>query len=76
MTRLAIITDVHADVHALRDALAQIDKLGVDQILCCGDLLDYGFYADAIVMRRSKPSTAAGTRLAREERLRIINRAS
>jgi predicted phosphodiesterase len=46
MTRLAIVTDVHADVHALRDALAQIDKLGVDQILCCGDLVDYGLFPD------------------------------
>jgi hypothetical protein len=26
--RLAIITDLHADVHALRDALAQIERLG------------------------------------------------
>ena len=46
LTRLAIITDVHADVHALRDALAQIDQLGVDQILCCGDLIDYGLFPE------------------------------
>ena len=46
MTRLAVITDVHADVHALRDALAQIDQLSVDQILCCGDLLDYGLFPE------------------------------
>lgn len=46
LTRLAIITDVHADVHALRDALAQIDQLGVDLILCCGDLVDYGLFPE------------------------------
>ena len=46
LTRLAIITDVHADVHALRDALAQIDELGVDQILCCGDVVDYGLFPE------------------------------
>lgn len=46
MTRLAIITDVHGDVHALRDALAQIDQLGVDEILCCGDLVDYGLFPE------------------------------
>lgn len=40
------MTDVHADVHALRDALAQIDMLGVDQILCCGDLVDYGLFPE------------------------------
>ena len=42
MTRLAVISDVHADLHALRDALTQIDRLGCDQIVCCGDLVDYG----------------------------------
>ena len=46
LTRLAILTDVHADVHALHDALAQIDQLGVDQILCCGDLVDYGLFPE------------------------------
>ena len=46
MIRLAVITDVHADVHALRDALAQIDQLGVDEILCCGDLVDYGCFPE------------------------------
>jgi putative phosphoesterase len=46
VTRFAVITDVHADVHALRDALAQIDQLGVDQILCCGDLVDYGLFPE------------------------------
>jgi putative phosphoesterase len=49
LTRLAIVTDVHADVHALRDALSQIDRLGVDQILCCGDLVDYGLFPDETI---------------------------
>lgn len=46
MTRLAVLTDINADVHALRDALAQIDQLGVAQILCCGDLVDYGLFPE------------------------------
>jgi putative phosphoesterase len=46
VTKLAVITDVHADVHALRDALVQIDRLGVEQILCCGDLIDYGLFPE------------------------------
>lgn len=41
-----MITDVHGDVHALRDAIAQIDKLGVEQVLCCGDLIDYGLFPE------------------------------
>ena len=44
--KLAIITDVHADVYALRDALAQIDKLGCNQIVCAGDLIDWGEFPD------------------------------
>lgn len=44
--KLAVISDVHADVNALRDALAQIDKLGIEQIVCCGDLVDYGLFPE------------------------------
>ena len=46
MTQLAVISDVHADLHALRDALVQIERLGVERILCCGDLLDYGRFPE------------------------------
>lgn len=46
MNQLAVISDVHADVHALRDALAQIDRLGVDRVVCCGDLVDYGLFPE------------------------------
>ena len=51
----AVITDVHADVHALRDALAHIDKLGVDEIVCCGDLIDYGLFPeDTLTLLRER----------------------
>lgn len=46
VTKLAVISDVHADVHALRDALTQIERIGVERILCCGDLLDYGLFPE------------------------------
>lgn len=49
MTRLAIITDVHADVHSLRDALAHIDRMGCDRIVCAGDLVDYGLFPDETI---------------------------
>ncbi len=49
MKRLAFISDVHADVHALRDALASIDRLGCDQIICAGDLVDYGVFPEETV---------------------------
>jgi putative phosphoesterase len=46
VTRLAVISDVHADVHALRDAVRQIERIGVERIVCCGDLLDYGLFPE------------------------------
>jgi len=46
MMKLAVISDVHADVHALNDALAQIDQLGIGQVVCCGDLIDYGLFPE------------------------------
>lgn len=44
MTRLAIISDVHADVHALLDALAQAERIGCEVIVCAGDIVDYGLF--------------------------------
>jgi putative phosphoesterase len=54
-TKLGIISDVHADVHALRDALAQIERLGCDQIVCAGDLVDWGLFPEeTIALLREK----------------------
>ena len=46
MYRLAIVGDVHGDVHALSDALAQAAALTCDQVVCAGDLIDYGFFPE------------------------------
>ena len=46
MRRLAVISDLHADVHALADALREIDRIGCEAIVCCGDLVDYGLFPD------------------------------
>ncbi len=57
--KLAITTDVHADVHALRDALAQIERLGCDEIVCAGDLLDWGRFPErtiALLQERRIPT--------------------
>ncbi len=47
--RLAIISDVHADVHALRDALTQIERLGCDEVVCAGDILDWGLFPEETI---------------------------
>lgn len=58
MTRIAIITDVHADLHALTDALARADQMGCDVVLCAGDLVDGGLFPDetiALLRERAIP---------------------
>ena len=59
MKRLAIISDLHADVHALRDALAQIERLACDEVVCAGDVLDYGRFPErtiALLQERRIPA--------------------
>ena len=40
--RVAVISDVHANFHALGAILEQIDAEGVDAIWCLGDVVGYG----------------------------------
>jgi diadenosine tetraphosphatase ApaH/serine/threonine PP2A family protein phosphatase len=40
--RIAVISDVHANYHALEPVLEQIDAARVDQIWCLGDTVGYG----------------------------------
>ena len=57
--RLAILSDVHADVHALTDALAQIARLDCRWVVCCGDVVDYGVFPDEtieLLARREIPT--------------------
>ena len=39
--RYAIISDIHANLEALTAVLAEIEKAGVDEIVCLGDLVGY-----------------------------------
>jgi predicted phosphodiesterase len=40
--RYAIISDIHGNLAALEQVLQQIDAIGVDQIVCLGDVVGYG----------------------------------
>jgi predicted phosphodiesterase len=40
--RVAVISDIHANYHALEAALGAIDAEDVDEIWCLGDLVGYG----------------------------------
>ncbi len=39
--RYAVISDIHSNLEALTAVLAEIDTLGVDRIVCLGDLVGY-----------------------------------
>jgi predicted phosphodiesterase len=40
--RVAVISDIHGNLHALTAALEAIDRAGVDAIWCLGDVVGYG----------------------------------
>ncbi|MGH2954977.1 MAG: metallophosphoesterase family protein [Solirubrobacterales bacterium] len=42
MDRVAVITDVHANLLSLEAALAEVEGLGIERIYCGGDLVGYG----------------------------------
>ena len=59
MQRVAVITDVHANLPALEAALAKIDELGVDGLYCGGDLVGYGPHPNevcALIAERAIPT--------------------
>ncbi len=51
MALLGIISDVHGDIHALDDALAQLARLDCELVVCAGDLIDYGLFVEQTLAR-------------------------
>jgi putative phosphoesterase len=42
--KLAFISDIHSNVHALSEVLEKIDDLKVDEVFCCGDIVGYNAF--------------------------------
>jgi predicted phosphodiesterase len=40
--RIAVLSDVHSNLHALEAVLADVDAAGVDEVWCLGDVVGYG----------------------------------
>src|SRR3954447_24462817 len=51
LMRFAVISDVHANLHALDAALAFLATQDVDGYLCAGDLVGYGPFPNECVRR-------------------------
>jgi putative phosphoesterase len=59
MRRVAVITDIHANLPALEASLAEIERLGVDAVYCGGDLVGYGPHPNevcALIESRAIPT--------------------
>ena len=57
--RVAVITDIHANLPALHAALARIDELGISEVYCGGDLVGYGPHPNevcALIAERGIPT--------------------
>jgi putative phosphoesterase len=57
--RVAVITDIHANLPALEAALARVDELGIEDVYCGGDLVGYGPHPDevcALIAERGIPT--------------------
>jgi predicted phosphodiesterase len=60
--RLALLSDIHANLPALEAALASIDAHRPDHVFCLGDLVGYAPWPNEVValMRRRQIATLAG----------------
>lgn len=47
--RIAVLSDVHADLESLLDVLAHVDREQCDLVVCTGDLIDHGPSPDATI---------------------------
>jgi putative phosphoesterase len=47
--KIAVISDIHANVHALMNVLEDIDAEKVDTIICLGDLIGYGPHPNEVI---------------------------
>jgi putative phosphoesterase len=59
MERVAVITDIHANLPALQAALARIEDLGIERVYCGGDLVGYGPHPNevcALLAERAIPT--------------------
>ncbi len=65
--KLGVISDLHANIHALRAVWKKLQDLQVTQVICLGDLVGYGATPDEVIrfVRENQISTTMGSSEAR-----------
>ncbi|GAB4571084.1 MAG: metallophosphoesterase family protein [Anaerolineae bacterium] len=51
MTKIAVISDIHANIHALEATIRDLQRIGTDQVIVNGDLVGRGPYSEAVLER-------------------------
>ena len=49
--KIGIITDIHSNIQALNAVLNEFDKIKVDKIICCGDIIGIGINPEETVQK-------------------------
>lgn len=49
MSKIAVMSDIHANIESLKYVLKDMEKRGVDSIICLGDLVTKYFYPEYVV---------------------------
>ena len=47
--RLGVVTDIHNNLVALKVVIEELQQLGCDKIICCGDIIGIGLYPEETV---------------------------
>lgn len=48
-TRIAVISDIHGNLHAFMAVLDSLGELNIDEIICLGDIVGYGPHPDRCI---------------------------
>ena len=49
--KIGIITDIHSNIRALNAVLEEFEKIGLDKIICCGDIIGIGPNPEGVVQK-------------------------
>jgi predicted phosphodiesterase len=49
MSRFAVISDIHGNLHALESVLGEIHRMGLPEVICLGDIVGYGPFPDRCI---------------------------